>query len=96
MWQAPALGVGGHGVGVVLQFRRRDDALQGGERAAAFRGVEFATHGPDVRNGPAHGFGGQGQGEAVPGLQQDGFCLHQALADGPVGGLPHIAALGVF
>ena len=35
-------------------------------------------------------------GEGIIGLQQHGLRLHQALADGSVGGLAEVAALGVL
>ena len=93
---AAALGVGCHLGGIIAQLRCRQDALQGGQSATVLRRVKFAAHGADVGNGAAYRFRGQSQGEPIPGLQQHTFCLHQPLADGPIGSLAEITALCVL
>ena len=93
---SPALGVGGHGVGVVPKLPGRHKALEGGEIAHRFRGIEAAAHGTDIRDGTADGLRGQGQRKAVPRLQKLRLRLHQSLPHRPVGSLAHIATLGVL
>ena len=93
---ALSLGVGGDHLRIVSQLRRGHGAFQDGKASRVLRGIEPAAHAADVRDGTSHRGGGECQGEIVPRLQQDGLRLHQPLPDGPVGGLPHIAALGVL
>ena len=73
-----------------------DRAAENGVGSNGFRCFEFSAHGPDIGDGSADLFGGHGQLKAVPGFQKLRVCLHQTLPDGPVGSLPHIAALRVL
>ena len=50
----------------------------------------------EVAHSPSQVLGRQIQLHVVPGLQQDGLGLTQPLTDGPIGGLPEVAALGVL
>ena len=61
-----------------------------------FRRVKPATHGAKVRDGAPHHLGGHRHRHIVPGLQNPGFGLHQALAHRPISGLAEIATLGVL
>ena len=56
----------------------------------------LAAHRGDVGQGPPGVFGRQPELQLIPGLQQDVRRLHQPLADGPVGSLAEIPALGVL
>ena len=91
-----ALGVGRQLVGIVPQLRSRHQSLQGRGVTHRLRGIEFAAHGADIRDGTADLLCGQRQPEIVPGFQQHAFGLHQALAHRPVGSLPEVTALGVL
>ena len=91
-----ALGVGRHLGGVVFELRCRDLSFQDGLGALGLRWLHGASHGPDVRNGPADLGRGHRQPEIIPGLQQNGLGLHQPLAHRPIGGLPEVSAFGVL
>ena len=57
---------------------------------------EGGGHGPQISNGAAHLGLGKAQAEPIVGFQQNALRLHQPLAQGPVGGLPEVAAFGVL
>ena len=93
---AATLGVGSNLIRVIAQFRGRNQSFQNGHGTNSFRRVKIAAHGSDIGDGTTHHFRGQGQGEIIPGFQQNGFCLHQTLTDSPVSGLAEVAAFGVL
>ena len=93
---SPAPGVGGQGVGVVPNLPGGHRAFEDAHIPRSLGGVKFPAHGPDVRNGPANGIRGGGEGKVVPGFQEHTFRLHQPLAHRPVGGLAEVPALGVL
>ena len=91
-----ALCIGGKGFGVVLHLGGGHQSPERGQAAHRLRGFKFPAHGPDIGDAPADLFRGHRENKVVPGFQQHGFGLHQPLPHRPVGGLPEIAALGVF
>ena len=88
-------GIGCHSCGIVAQSRNRNRAGENGQVFLLLLG-KSGGHGPQVSDGPAQLCLGEGETEAVAGLQQDALGLHQALAHGPVGGLPEVASLCVL
>ena len=93
---SPSPGVGGQLGGVVPHGGHRRAAGEHGGLAVQLRVLKFPLHLLDIRHGPAQIFLGNLQTELIPRLQQHGPGLHQPLPDGPVGGLPEVAALGVL
>ena len=91
-----SLGIGRQGFRVVLHLGGGHQPPEGGQGAGSLRGLELPAHGPDVGDAPADLLGGHRENKVVPRFQQHGFCLHQPLPHRPVGGLPEVAALGVF
>ena len=80
-------------------------AVEGGYGAATHQGGGLLGGGLQllggvavlqIRHGPSHVHGGQLQAEPVIGLQEGTASLHESLADGAVGGLTEVAALGVL
>ena len=64
--------------------------------AGKLRLSEGGVHLLQVRHGAAHVLLRKFQHKVIGGLQEDGLCHHEALADRPVGRLAEVAALGVL
>ena len=82
-----------------------DIAVEGGHRASAHQGSDLLGGGLHLKvgvavlqigHGAAHQGGGKLQTEFIVRLQEGTPRLHESLADGAVGGLPEVAALGVL
>ena len=91
----PAPGIGCHLHGVAAQGGDGNGTGEDGQFPLLLLG-EGGGHGPQISNGAAHLGLGEAQAEPIVGFQQNALRLHQPLAQGPVGGLPEVAAFGVL
>ena len=93
---APAAGIGGHLLGVIVEFRHRDPAPQQGHVPGRLRSIEAAAAQAHITDGPAQLLRRHLQPEGVVRLQQAAPGLHQPLAHRPIGGLAEVAAFGML
>ena len=99
---SPAPGVADHLHGVAAHSGHRCKTGKGGRLAVRCRlgRVKAALHPLDVAHGAANVLRRHFQPEGIPRLEQLGLfdlvCHHKALPHGAVGGLPEVAALGMF
>ena len=92
----PAFRIAGDFHLIIAHGRHRSIACYNRQISVCLRGLEFACHFLNIREGPSDTFRRDFKAEIIIWLKQYIFRLHQALAHSPVCRLPEISSFCVF